>query len=163
MEVYVDDTLVETKALAGGEADVTVGPFSTLGTRFITVKYLGDEHAEPSESDAVDLDGAATVDIAAGLHGVGGHTLTLEYSGDGTFESSTGQVVVTVLPLGATTTTATADDMVYGTDGAVEVTLNGGPFGLGTGARRDDRPRRGRPGRRRDSDADDRRDRAGGG
>jgi hypothetical protein len=73
-------------------------------------------------------DGEATVDIAAGLLGVGGHTLTLEYSGDGTFASSTGQVVVTVLPLGATTTNATADDIVYGTDGAVEVTVGGGPL-----------------------------------
>ena len=95
---------------------VTVDPAAATGT--VTAK--DDDTVVGSATLA---GGAATIDIAAGLLDVGGHTLTLVYSGDAAFEGSEGQVVVTANPLATTTTTATAGDMVYGTAGSVAVTV----------------------------------------
>ena len=95
---------------------VTVDPAAATGT--VTAK-----DGDTVVGSATLAGDAATIDIAAGLLDVGGHTLTLVYSGDAAFEGSEGQVVVTVNPLATTTTTATAGDMVYGTAGSVAVTV----------------------------------------
>ena len=48
VEAYVGDTLLDSDTLSEGEVTLTVGPFGSVGTKDIQVRYLGDEHVSPS-------------------------------------------------------------------------------------------------------------------
>jgi predicted extracellular nuclease/2',3'-cyclic-nucleotide 2'-phosphodiesterase (5'-nucleotidase family) len=52
VEARVGGTLVDSGSLAGGMATLTVGPFPTVGTKTVTVRYLGDAHIAASQDDA---------------------------------------------------------------------------------------------------------------
>ena len=51
VEVYVDEVKVTSGALTDGTAALEVGPFVTVGTHSVVVRYLGDAGTEPSSSD----------------------------------------------------------------------------------------------------------------
>jgi hypothetical protein len=52
VELYAGLTRLSTATLVDGKATATVGPFTTVGTRSITARYLGDAVTRPSESPA---------------------------------------------------------------------------------------------------------------
>jgi 5'-nucleotidase len=43
----VDGQQVTTVSLSGGEASASIGPFPRAGTRYVEVRYLGDDLTEP--------------------------------------------------------------------------------------------------------------------
>ena len=55
VEVYVDGVRAATKPLTDGSAVLEIGPFPTVGTRSVTVKYLGDAVTRPSETAATSV------------------------------------------------------------------------------------------------------------
>jgi 5'-nucleotidase len=56
VDVYVDGAKAATGTLTSGQADVVIGPFSSVGSRTVSVKYLGDSRATASESASRTLD-----------------------------------------------------------------------------------------------------------
>jgi 5'-nucleotidase len=52
VEIYVDGAKAATASLTDGTAAATIGPFQTVGSRSVTVKYLGDARTKGSESAA---------------------------------------------------------------------------------------------------------------
>lgn len=52
VEVYVDGNRAATASLANGSAAAEIGPFPTVGSRSVTVRYLGDARTKGSESPA---------------------------------------------------------------------------------------------------------------
>ena len=54
-EISVIDGVTEIgrASVVDGRASVTLAPFTQVGTRSLTVRYLGDEHVEWSETEVL--------------------------------------------------------------------------------------------------------------
>ena len=101
-----------------GSIQATVTPAGATGT--VTV-LDGDRVLDSAEL----TDGAATLTVPGDALEPGTHTLTLRYGGDSRNAPSTSTVEVTVDKIDSSLA-ATAQDMVYGQDGSVQVTVTPG-------------------------------------
>ncbi len=50
VEAYLGDRLLDTASLADGSARLVVGPFGSVGTKTIDIRYLGDDNVAPSST-----------------------------------------------------------------------------------------------------------------
>ena len=55
VEVYVDGVRAATKPLSDGAAVLEIGPFATVGTRSVVVRYVGDASTSPSATAATSV------------------------------------------------------------------------------------------------------------
>ncbi len=53
--VYVDGALATVGTLTDGKANLTVGPFDTVGEKSVVVRYFGDDYARSGESEPQTL------------------------------------------------------------------------------------------------------------